>query len=432
MNDTPASEIPISWSTLLGLLPRNLSELAKGTGSVLRWRKVRSGEDLLWLCLCYGQTLLAIRTVAGMSVGIGGLKEPSIRYRLRKAGPFLVAILSHVLGFTPARCQRQGLRRTLRLQDATTLSAPGSTGTDWRLHVVFVPGQGLISLEITDAKGGESLVRGDYDPGDVVIADQGLAHSKGLHHVRQVGATSLVRVYLQNIKLSLDETCQHRVTVEELLDRADRSDEVTTVYLPVNGHTPIKARLLVRAMPPDNAKAARAKLMKRASRKQTRITPLALRLAGYVALFTTLDVADASDDEVFHIYRIRWQIELYFKRCKSLLGLDALDAQDPELVTTFCVSKFIEAVIIEQLDAELLDQHAAIYPKLAGDPRPRCSIWRTTVLLQDAFRMAIFQAFPLTRGQWPLVIEAMREGKRRRRYASDWVDATHQKLNRAA
>jgi hypothetical protein len=79
-----------------------------------------------------------------------------------------------------------------------------------------------------------------------------------------------------------------------------------------------------------------------------------LRLAGYFCVLTTLPEALASDDVVLELYRIRWQIELFFKRCKGLLHFDQLRAFDPNLVRTYCLAKLIEVALIQCLHDEAI------------------------------------------------------------------------------
>jgi len=82
----------------------------------------------------------------------------------------------------------------LRLIDATTLSAPGSHGTDWRLHVAYDLEQMRISeVELTDGHGSESLTRFNLQPGDLAIADRGYAKPLDLAEVEAKGADYIVR-----------------------------------------------------------------------------------------------------------------------------------------------------------------------------------------------------------------------------------------------
>lgn len=55
------------------------------------------------------------------------------------------------------------------------------------------------------------------------------------------------------------------------------------------------------------------------------------------------------------LYRTRWQIELAFKRLKSLIRIDRLPARDPALVRTWLYSHLILALIIETLSSQALE-----------------------------------------------------------------------------
>ena len=77
-------------------------------------------------------------------------------------------------------------------------------------------------------------------------------------------------------------------------------------------------------------------------------------MAGYFCVLTTLPESLASADVVLELYRVRWQIELFFKRCKGLLHFDQLRAFDPHLVRTYCLAKLIEVALIQCLHEEAI------------------------------------------------------------------------------
>ena len=63
----------------------------------------------------------------------------------------------------------------------------------------------------------------------------------------------------------------------------------------------------------------------------------------------------ATAEEVVRLYRMRWQIELAFKRLKSLGGFADLQASDPRLARTWLLAHLIAAVLIEASLGEGLD-----------------------------------------------------------------------------
>ncbi len=72
---------------------------------------------------------------------------------------------------------------------------------------------------------------------------------------------------------------------------------------------------------------------------------------------------------VLQTYRFRWQIELVFKRMKSLLDLDEMTAKAPELCRAFLFGKLILYVLAEQLSRP----GAAFSPWGYGVPREAAS-----------------------------------------------------------
>jgi hypothetical protein len=340
------------WKYLCQFLPDNLSELAKTTGAVERWRNLKNGEELLRLILAYAMEDLSLRSTAAWSTQTAlELKDTSVLHRLRKAPPLLERVLAHLLNHRLRAEPAPGPE--FRINDATVLSMPGSEGTDWRLHAVYDPAHcRLRRVEITDHQGGERLDRDRPQAGDIVCGERGLAHARGIHALSEAGAYVLLRMHWQNIRL-LDAQGQP-VDMEETLKRADAGDTGTSVYVPLDGKVPVPARLLVRPLPTQAASRNRQRLRRNAAKKGRTPSATALRLAGYFCVLHTLPEALASDDVVLELYRIRWQIEMFFKRCKSLLHFDQLRAFDPDLVRTYCLAKLIEVALIQCLHEEAM------------------------------------------------------------------------------
>src|SRR5208282_1708881 len=340
------------WKYLCQFLPDNLSELAKTSGAVERWRNIKNGEELLRVILAYAMEDLSLRSTAAWSSQTAlELKDTSVLHRLRKAPPLLERVLAHLLTHRLKAEAAPGPE--FRINDATVLSIPGSEGTDWRLHVVYDPAQcRLRRVVITDHQGGERLERDRPQPGDIVCGDRGLAHARGIHAVSEAGAYVLLRMHWQNIRL---HNAQGQLwDLDQTLKRADIGDTGTTVYVPLADKVPVPARLLIRPLPTEAANRNRQRLRRNAAKKGRTPRATALRLAGYFCVLTTLPEALASDDVVLELYRVRWQIELFFKRCKGLLHFDQLRAFDPDLVRTYCLAKLIEIALIECLHEEAI------------------------------------------------------------------------------
>lgn len=112
--------------------------------------------------------------------------------------------------------------------------------------------------------------------------------------------------------------------------------------------------------------------------------PLTLASTGYLMVLTSLPAEAATAAEVLATYRLRWQVELAFKRLKSGLGIDRLLARDTRLARSWLLAHPILALLIEDAAGEVLD---APPMRQAGPERP-VSIWR----LHGAVRAALLGA----------------------------------------
>ena len=416
------------WQALCRLcFPPDLDELARSTGAVQRFRQVDSGALLLRLLLLYIIAGMSLREVAGFAARSGwtDCTDDALRYRFRHAVPLLEAILAVLLVQRVRAPAFAGGK--LRIVDATTITRPGQTGSDFRLHVTYdAQAPALCGVQMTDASGGEHLQRGWFGQGDLVMADRGLGLAKDVHEAHQRKAYCLLRVHPPNLPMQVDGG--QRLDTQAVMDRADRGLAAVPVLIPYGDKDPVPARLLVLPLAPEVAHRARQR-MKQASRKKGH-TPdkRALRMAGYLFIVTTLPVEVATDKAVLSWYRVRWQIELFFKRCKGLLGLGKMNKTKEELARVHGLGKMIEAALIDRL----VNQEQAQDPLDQLDRRPR-SFWRLTHLHAVDLLVVICGHLGLAKllaRSYPALLH-LRERPRRRLSAQSVIDQIADSLSRS-
>ena len=81
------------------------------------------------------------------------------------------------------------------------------------------------------------------------------------------------------------------------------------------------ARLCALRKSPEQSRRARLKAKRKAARNQVQIRPETLEYAEFVVLLSTLSSQEMKLPVVLEFYRARWQVELAFKRLKSLLQM---------------------------------------------------------------------------------------------------------------
>ena len=94
---------------------------------------------------------------------------------------------------------------------------------------------------------------------------------------------------------------------------------------------------------------------RRASRACKKLDPRTLVAAGYMLLLTTLPSTEYDARRIAALYRLSWQIELVFKRLKSLVHIDMLPARDKRLARSWLAAHLIIALMTENFAGEFPD-----------------------------------------------------------------------------
>jgi hypothetical protein len=349
------------WQTFLDRLPAglDLDQTLREFGGLKRRRRIADAQTLLRLALVYSLCGLSLRATAAwaQAQGLAQLSDVALMKRLGKAAPWL----KHLLGAKLAQ-RAQGLKddpgtRRLRIVDATTCSVSGSRGTDYRIHMGFdLQALRVDQIEITGPEGGESLTRQPFSPGDLVLADRGYAHRRGLASVLEAQADFLVRITWQNLPLQDDQ--QHRIDLVQVVKGLDDEEvldlDVWTVAVGKQGLGSMAARLIAIRKTKTALEVQRKKVQQKAGRKGRKADPQSLIAAEYVLLLTSVPRQELSAQKVLDLYRLRWQIEMAFKRLKGLVLLDDLPSKNPELVTSCLCAKLLAGLMLEDLTQDFL------------------------------------------------------------------------------
>jgi hypothetical protein len=357
------------WAQVARCLPHDLDESAYRLGALRRRRKLQRAADLLRLIFAYSVCDWPLRLVGSWAtlVNLAELSDVAILRRLCASPRWLGFLMVSLLQKRQLRLTRQaGVR--LRLMDATALSLPGSRGSDWRVHLSLDLEQlCLDGVEVTAARGAETLARFPLLPGEIRVADRGYAFASGLVPVLAAGGQVVVR--LNWCTLPLYEPHGGRFRFTPWLAGRHRLSEHRVTLLP-DGRWPL--RLLACPLPAAAAQRARRRARHMSARKGHTPQRGTLLAAGFVLLLTNLPAEQWSPKRVAELYRVRWQIELLIKRLKSLVQLDAVRADDPQLVQTYLLGKLLAALLTE----ELVGATAEVCPQWFASTERPLSLWR--------------------------------------------------------
>lgn len=336
-----------NWAVLRSFLPAGWEAMARGSGALRRARDFRDAESLLRVLLLHVGEGCSLAETAVRARQLGVRVSPvAVFKRLRASEQWLRWLAEQLRGRPQAALPSQG--RVVRLVDGTSVSEPGSTGTDWRVHYSLNLGNLQCDhFELTDVKAGESLRRIPVHPGDILIGDRLYANAAAAAHVVQAGGDLLVRFHRSALPLfnAVNERVKPLQYFRAL--RVGHIQQWPTWTLHTDGRR-IPGRLLAVRRSAQATRVVRTRLQRYAKKHRKTISTATWKAAAYFAVWTTLPETFPAST-VMELYRQRWQIELAIKRLKSLLGLGHLPKKDPPSARAWLHGKLFVSLLVERL-----------------------------------------------------------------------------------
>jgi hypothetical protein len=246
-----------------------------------------------------------------------------------------------------------GQRYRLRALDATFIQEPGSTGTDWRLHYSLrLPELICDFFEITDAQGAEHLRRLPVEKGEIILADRAYSRRPGAATILRAGADLVMRLLPSSFPLltGAGKGFELLSRLRSAVRRPGKVWEQAVAFEHEGERFPL--RLCVVRKSAAAASVAQRKARYERERKRGVVRETTLEFAAYVCVLTSLPATVISARQVLELYRCRWQIELAFKRLKSLLQLGHLPKKDPRSCRAWMQAKVLIALLTDKLILE--------------------------------------------------------------------------------
>jgi Transposase DDE domain len=342
------------WQILLELFPAGWEELGRSTGAVTRLRGFKSLEALLRTLLLHVGCGWSLRETAVQAklAGIAEVSDVTLMNRLRQSEDWLRQLCQHLWTDNGMDLEPALKGRPTRLVDATLVREPGPTGGRWRIHYsIRLPSLECDYFELTSGKGkntGEKLGRFPFRVGELVLADAGYCHPAGVAAVVASGADLCVRLNPASLPL-VDERGRVFPLLERLqiLEKAGKTGE-WQVAIRV-GEQQLAGRVCAVRKSEEAIRRAQRRIDKRKQRRVSAGTPETREYANYVLVFTTLKKRQATAPQVLECYRSRWQIELMFKRLKSIVQLGHIPKQDDQSVRAWLYGKLMVALLTQKL-----------------------------------------------------------------------------------
>ncbi len=342
------------WTALKSFLPEGWGEKAKESKAICRTRKVGSAEELLRVELLHFGEGLSLKETSAVAKegGISGISSVALYHRARKSGEWLRWMCEGLL----ERLGRQTSEpewlkeRRVRAIDGSHISEQGSTGSDWILHYSWeVFGLRNDYFEITPSSSGETALRFPIKKGDIILAERHYGKAKAFDYVVGSGGDFVMR--LKHKATNYFDRDGQKIDLLTLL-RPLVAGEILDVTLYYRSEKKVDAPLKplrICAVRKSKEQAERAKrktlrqISKHPHKKPTDQTTV--EMSKYFVLGTSLNSDAYPAERILELYRLRWQVELAFKRLKSLMQLGQLPKTDPESCRAWLYGKMLYALL---------------------------------------------------------------------------------------
>lgn len=344
------------WRTLLSFFPDDWRMLASAMEVSKGLRKDKDIEKYFRTLLLHIGCGYSLRetVVRARLAGLADISDVALLGRLRKAKDWLHAMCLAMF-YERGISLDEKSDFNVRLFDATNVKEPGKTGSLWRIHYsVRLPSLHCDFFKITATKGhgsGESFFQYAIKRGDYIIADRGYSTAAGIHHVASKDAHVMVRVNTAALPM-LDEKSRKFDLLKNVTSIKKTGDVKSwPVLIPNRAGEIVKGRICAIRKTGAAAKRAQEKILKEASKKQKTTLPATMEYAKYVIVFTTFPEEAFSDFDVLEWYRSRWQVELVFKRFKSIAQMGHLPKHGDDSSQAWLYGKLFVALLTEKLIA---------------------------------------------------------------------------------
>jgi Transposase DDE domain len=343
------------WELIVDLLPRDWEQQAILTGAYERRRGFGGASQLLRTLLMHVANGYALRetVVRARMTNLAAVSNVALLQRLRRAEHWLHSLCVGLLRESSWEMPAETHGFNIRVWDGTLVKEPGRSGSLWRIHYSLkIPSLQCDHFELTPVRGAgseERLGRFPAYPGDLVLADRGFCRSTGIAALDRQQAWVIVRLNTSTLPLYLPDGTRFPLLGELASLRETGQQREWPVWVRA-AEERIAGRLCAIRKSEVEAARTQRRIRRKAQQGGPKTKPETLQYAQYILIFTTVPADRLTASEVLEWYRTRWQIELAFKRLKTLAQLGALPKHADDSARAWLYGKLLVALLGQKLE----------------------------------------------------------------------------------
>jgi hypothetical protein len=340
-----------SFEQLLSVMPEGWEAKAKELGAWSRGREIKNAPDLLRLVFLYlteGKSFSGTAALLKLT-GIRSISKKAVFTRFQKCGEWLRWLCEHIYR------NNQAIReappwlgdRKVYLVDASDEPVHGSDKTDYRLHyAIGLFDLGMKEMALTGTETGEKASNfKQFGEGDLVMGDRAYCSKQGIAYLLGRGSGFLFRFGTKRFWIYNRQGRRVKVLGYFKGLKPGESGEKTLYYEQEGEYKPLRFCVLRKTNAAEKKGLETLRKTRRRKYRNKELSEAQIAYNRYVVLITS--ITDATPALILDLYRQRWQIELAFKRLKSLFKYHEIPVHVEPSARAWFYGKLLLAALCE-------------------------------------------------------------------------------------
>lgn len=335
---------------LIDLLPEDYEKECYEKKAIRRKRIIKTPLDLIVLLLYYLYDNYSLVDVSQFAIlkNIGNISDTALIKKFIQCKDWILWMISKMIPNEIIHYKKPAELEPYHViaVDASDIVQKGAIKKTWHLHY----GIDLFSLtcnqfKLTEQSTGESLKNFEIKEKDLIIADRAYGTITSMEHCLKSGGDFIIRI--KNKPFNLYNKQGEKILLSDWLKTVDKKAMELTVYIKDSHKNFISLRICAVKKTKEEIGIEEKRLKRLESKKQTTYSEDTKFTHQFMFVITSLPIS-VSAKKVLEFYRLRWQVELVFKRYKSLLGLGNIPTKTKESSEVWLNGKMFLALLIEK------------------------------------------------------------------------------------
>ena len=327
---------------LLEMLPDGYEEAAWETGALKRRREIKTAFDLLTLVFMYvahGLSHLEVSVIAKMK-GIAQISDVAFMKRFAKCAKLVEWLLENLNTQATAHYSKPSKfeKYDIKALDASIVTSGGKMRITHRLH--FAIDIFLLKSDqykITAQKIGESLTNFVVKAKDLFLGDRAYGTKTSMEHCLANEGNFIFRI--RKNAFDIYDKKGNKIDLIEKLRNIRKSKTLNLrCFFLSSGSEFVPIRICAMIKPKDVVENPE---------DDTGF------MNNFIVLVTSILDNHISAKDILELYRLRWQVELYFKRLKSLMGFGDIPNKTEAHIKIWLNAKLVVAIMLEIMTAQV-------------------------------------------------------------------------------